>query len=116
MGRRAARAANSGGVDVLVHAAAKTGMVGFTRVLALEWAPYGIQVNAISPGMTYTQPSIDRERDDPDGSRQRLLDYVPAGRYGQPEEIAELAFFLATTTATYLHGENIVIDGGYTIH
>jgi NAD(P)-dependent dehydrogenase (short-subunit alcohol dehydrogenase family) len=99
-----------------VYGLTKAALIHLTKSMAFELAADNIQVNAISPGPVYTQPIIDREALDPDGTRQRIRDYVPAGRYGRPDEIAELAFFLATTPATYLQGENIVIDGGYVTH
>ncbi len=99
-----------------VYGLTKAALIHLTKSMAYELAKDNIQVNAISPGPVYTQPIIDREAQDPDGTRQRVHDYIPAGRYGRPEEIAELVFFLATTPATYLQGENIVIDGGYVTH
>ncbi|MGE0058126.1 MAG: SDR family NAD(P)-dependent oxidoreductase [Dehalococcoidia bacterium] len=99
-----------------VYGLTKAALIHLTKSMAYELAKDNIQVNAISPGPVYTQPIIDRESQDPDGTRQRIHDYVPAGRYGRPDEIAEVAFFLATTPATYLQGENIVIDGGYVTH
>jgi NAD(P)-dependent dehydrogenase (short-subunit alcohol dehydrogenase family) len=99
-----------------VYGLTKAALIHLTKSMAFELAADNIQVNAISPGPVYTQPIIDREESDPDGTRQRIHDYVPAGRYGRPDEIAELAFFLATTPAAYLQGENIVIDGGYVTH
>jgi NAD(P)-dependent dehydrogenase (short-subunit alcohol dehydrogenase family) len=99
-----------------VYGLTKAALIHLTKSMAFELAADNIQVNAVSPGPIYTQPIIDREALDPDGTRQRIHDYVPAGHYGRPDEIAELAFFLATTPATYLQGENIVIDGGYVTH
>jgi len=99
-----------------IYGLTKAALIHLTKSMALELAKDNILVNSISPGITYTGPIMEREKNDPDGSRQRLNDYVPAGRYGRPDEIAELAFFLATTSATYLQGENIVIDGGYVVH
>ena len=52
----------------------------------------------------------------PEFARERLMKYVPMGRYGKPEEIAELVFFLASTAPAFLTGETIIIDGGYTAH
>ena len=99
-----------------VYGLTKAALIHLTKSMAFELAKDNIQVNAISPGPIYTQPIIDRETADPDAARKRIRDYVASGRYGRPEEIAEAAFFLASTTATFLQGENLVIDGGYTLH
>jgi len=73
-------------------------------------------VNSISPGPIRTQFVIDRDAADPEGARRRVGTYVPIGRLGEPWEIAEAALFLASTTATFLQGEDICVDGGYTTH
>ncbi len=99
-----------------IYGLTKAALIHLTKSMAFELAKDNIQVNAISPGPVYTQPIIDRETADPDAARKRIRDYVAAGRYGRPEEIAEAAFFLASTQATFVQGENLVIDGGYTIH
>jgi NAD(P)-dependent dehydrogenase (short-subunit alcohol dehydrogenase family) len=99
-----------------VYGLTKAALIHLTKSMALELARDNILVNAISPGPVYTQPIIDREAADPDGTRERLRTYVPAGRYGEPEEIAEVALFLATTSPGFLQGENIIVDGGYTLH
>ncbi len=99
-----------------IYGLTKAALIHLTKSMAFELAKDNIQVNAISPGPVYTQPIIDRETADPDAARKRIRDYVPAARYGRPEEIAEAAFFLASTAATFMQGENLLIDGGYTIH
>jgi NAD(P)-dependent dehydrogenase (short-subunit alcohol dehydrogenase family) len=96
-----------------IYGLTKAALIHLTKSMALELGPEGIIVNAISPGPTYTGPIIERERQDPALAKQRVA-RVPLGRYGKPEEIAELAWFLATTPAQFLHGANLVIDGGYT--
>jgi 2-deoxy-D-gluconate 3-dehydrogenase len=94
------------------YCASKAGLVGLTRVLALEWASDGITVNAISP--TVVDTPLGRQAWAGEvGEAMRAL--IPAGRFAQPEEIARLAVFLAGTHAGMLTGENIVIDGGYSI-
>jgi NAD(P)-dependent dehydrogenase (short-subunit alcohol dehydrogenase family) len=98
-----------------VYGLSKAALIHLTKSMALELAADGIIVNAISPGPVETQAMIERFQRDPEGLRQRLA-YLPAGRNGMPEEIAELALFLATTPATFLMGSNVMIDGGYTIH
>ena len=94
----------------------KAALIHLTKSMAYELASDGIIVNSISPGPIRTQFIIDRSAKEPEEAAQRLKAYIPAGRLGEPEEIAELALFLASTPATYLQGEDICIDGGYTSH
>ena len=94
------------------YCASKAGLVGLTRVLALEWAPDGITVNAISPTVVDT-PLGRQAWAGAVGEAMRAL--IPTGRFAQPDEIARLAVFLAGEHAGMLTGENIVIDGGYSI-
>ncbi len=94
------------------YCASKAGLVGLTRVLALEWATDGITVNAISPTVVDT-PLGRQAWAGEAGEAMRAL--IPTGRFAQPEEVARLAVFLAGTHAGMLTGENIVIDGGYSI-
>jgi len=94
------------------YCASKAGLVGLTRVLALEWATDGITVNAISPTVVDT-PLGRQAWAGQVGEAMRAL--IPTGRFAQPEEVARLAVFLAGTHAGMLTGENIVIDGGYSI-
>ncbi|MBJ2142144.1 D-threitol dehydrogenase [Delftia acidovorans] len=94
------------------YCASKAGLVGLTRVLALEWATDGITVNAISPTVVDT-PLGRKAWAGQVGEAMRAL--IPTGRFAQPEEVARLAVFLAGTYAGMLTGENIVIDGGYSI-
>lgn len=94
------------------YCASKAALVGLTRVLALEWATDGITVNAISPTVVDT-PLGRKAWAGQVGQAMRAL--IPTGRFAQPEEVARLAVFLAGTHAGMLTGENIVIDGGYSI-
>lgn len=94
----------------------KAALVHLTKSMAYELGRDNILVNSISPGPINTGFAMARTARDPDESARRIRDYVPAGRMGEPEEIAELAFFLATTTSTFLQGEDICVDGGYTAH
>lgn len=94
------------------YCASKAGLVGLTRVLALEWAAHGITVNAISP--TVVDTPLGRQAWPAEvGEAMRAL--IPTGRFAQPDEVARLAVFLAGEHAGMLTGENIVIDGGYSI-
>jgi len=92
-------------------AAAKAGVLALTRTLAVEWARYGIRVNAIAPGPTETEgagAALWPTEDD----RQRLLDSVPLRRFTTPDEIAGCASFLLSDTAAYVTGEVLTVDGG----
>lgn len=94
----------------------KAALIHLTKSMAYELGAEGIIVNAISPGPVKTQPILDRMRAEPEETAARLRSYMPAGRFGEPEEIADVALYLATTEATFLQGEDICVDGGYTIH
>jgi NAD(P)-dependent dehydrogenase (short-subunit alcohol dehydrogenase family) len=98
-----------------VYGITKAGLIHLTRVMALELAGEGIEVNAISPGPTATEYYLQRLEKDPEDRRQRLAD-VPAGRFAEPEEIAAAAVFLASGEASFIQGHNLIIDGGYVAH
>lgn len=100
-----------GGIRVPSYTAAKHGVAGLTKLLANEWAAKGINVNAIAPGYIVTN-NTDDLRADPDRSKA-ILDRIPAGRWGQPDDIAQTAVFLASPAATYIHGTVIPVDGGW---
>lgn len=96
------------------YSAAKGGMIALTRQLAAEFGPQGIRVNAISPGSTATPRIMG-----PDGAGVRGLDetirLTPLRRVGTAREIANVVAFMASDAAAFLHGENVVVDGGRTI-
>ena len=94
------------------HGAAKGGVIGLTKQLAVEGAPFGIRANAISPGLIGT-PATESFLNDAD-YRKKLLKTIPLHRVGQPEEIATVALFLASNEASYITGANIIVDGGLT--
>ena len=100
-----------GGYTVPAYAASRHGLVGLTRALANEWAARGVNVNAIAPGYFDTDLLEDLKRD-PQRSSQ-LLDRVPAGRWGQPGELAGAAVYLASHASDFVHGETLVVDGGW---
>ena len=100
-----------GGVDIPAYAAAKHGIAGMTRALAGSWAGRGINVNCICPGYFDTDlPAVLKE--DPVRGPQ-ILARIPMGRWGQPDELAGLAVFLASDASNYMHGSVIPIDGGW---
>ncbi|KXK63848.1 2-deoxy-D-gluconate 3-dehydrogenase [Micromonospora rosaria] len=100
-----------GGITVPGYAAAKSGVLGLTRALANEWAPHGVNVNAIAPGYVSTD-NTRALREQPDRNRA-ILDRIPAGRWGRPEDLAGATVFLASDAAAYVHGAVIPVDGGW---
>jgi 2-deoxy-D-gluconate 3-dehydrogenase len=100
-----------GGIYVPAYAASKHAVVGLTKAMANELAPYGIQVNAIAPGYIVTN-NTQALREDPDRSHS-ILSRIPAGRWGQPEDIAGAAVFLASRLSDYVNGHTLVVDGGW---
>ena len=98
------------------YAAAKSGLIGMTRSLALDWGPHGIRVNAVAPGYVRTrlvQDSIDRNPD-PAAAEQSMVRGIALRRIGEPVEIANVIRFLASDDASYVSGTTIHIDGGVT--
>jgi 2-deoxy-D-gluconate 3-dehydrogenase len=100
-----------GGFTIAAYAAAKHGVVGITQALCNEWAGRGINVNAIAPGYMATEMNTaliaDPLRSVQIGAR------IPAGRWGQPEDIGGAAVFLASPAADYVHGQMLAVDGGW---
>jgi len=100
-----------GGVFVPAYAAAKGGVAQLTKALANEWAPKGINVNAIAPGYMATDNTA-ALRADAERSRQ-ILERIPAGRWGTPQDIGGVAVFLAAPASDYVNGHVLVVDGGW---
>ena len=96
----------------LAYCASKAAVISMTKVLALEWGKYGINVNAISPTVVLTELGKIAWGGE---AGESLLKKIPIGRFAYPEEVAAAALFLASDAAAMIHGENLVIDGGYTI-
>lgn len=94
------------------YCSSKGGLIQFTKVLALEWAPYGITVNALCPGPFATEintPVLNNPE-----ANQMFLDRIALNRWGQPEEIGGAAVFLASEASAFMTGSSLVIDGGWT--
>ena len=100
-----------GGIRVASYTASKSGLLGLTRLLANEWAPHGINVNAIAPGYFATN-NTEALRNDPARSRE-ILARIPAGRWGSPDDVSGVAVFLASRAADYMHGAVVPVDGGW---
>jgi 2-dehydro-3-deoxy-D-gluconate 5-dehydrogenase len=100
-----------GGILVPAYAAAKGGLAQLTKALANEWAAKGINVNAIAPGYMDTD-NTEALRNDPVRSRQ-ILDRIPAGRWGDPADLAGAVVFLTSPAARYVHGHILAVDGGW---
>lgn len=94
------------------YAAAKAGLIGLTRQLAVELAPWKIRVNAVAPGLTATERVDGRWQELPEERRQQQLSAIPLGRPGLPEEIAEAIVFLASDAASYITGATLDVNGG----
>jgi NAD(P)-dependent dehydrogenase (short-subunit alcohol dehydrogenase family) len=95
------------------YAATKGGIISLTRVTAMEYATKNIRINCICPGLVRT-PIWDQIENASPGSLQKFVDGVPMGRYAKPEEIAQLALFLASDESSFMTGSVVIIDGGAT--
>jgi len=99
------------------YVAAKHGVIGLTRAMAIELAPHGVLVNAIAPGSTLTEGTKQLFYGEDGAFReaaQRVIDHIPLGRPGTVEEIAHAALFLAAPESSYITGSVITVDGGWT--
>jgi 2-deoxy-D-gluconate 3-dehydrogenase len=100
-----------GGWTVPAYAAAKHGLAGLTKALANEWAALNINVNAIAPGYFDTDMCA-AIKNDPQ-REPKIRDRIPAGRWGQPDELVGSVLFLASDASRYVHGHVLVVDGGW---
>ena len=99
---------------VIPYAASKAGLLGLTRQLAVDLAPHGINVNAISPGAIASVPNGVRSwLDQSEAGQQEVLATVPIGRFGESDEIASAVAFLASDDASYVVGQTLCVDGGH---
>ncbi len=108
-------ASQAGIIAIADHAAygsSKAGLIGLTKVLALEWARFGITVNAISPTVVETPMALVGWSGEK-GERAKAA--IPVGRFAKPSEIAYAAVYLASANAGIVNGENLVMDGGFTV-
>ena len=100
-----------GGITVPAYTASKGGVGQLTKAFANEWASKGVNVNAIAPGYMATD-NTEALQKNPERSRQ-IMERIPAGRWGTPEDLAGAAVFLASSASDYLHGHIMVVDGGW---
>ncbi|MFI9381189.1 2-dehydro-3-deoxy-D-gluconate 5-dehydrogenase KduD [Kutzneria sp. NPDC052558] len=100
-----------GGINVSGYTTSKHAVAGLTKALANEWAPHGVQVNAIAPGYIETN-NTEALRADP-GREPAIRGRIPAGRWGRPEDLVGAAVFLASPASDYVNGHVLVVDGGW---
>jgi 2-dehydro-3-deoxy-D-gluconate 5-dehydrogenase len=100
-----------GGITVPAYTASKHAVAGLTKALANEWARHGVQVNAVAPGYMRTD-NTQALRDNPTRSAE-ILGRIPAGRWGEPEDLAGAIVFLASPASDYVNGHVLVVDGGW---
>ena len=101
----------SGNVGQANYAAAKAGIIGFSKSIAKEFAPRGIRVNVVAPGYINT----DMTETLPEGVRSEVLRAIPLGRIGNPEDVAKVVRFLVSPEASYITGQTLCVDGGMEI-
>jgi 2-dehydro-3-deoxy-D-gluconate 5-dehydrogenase len=100
-----------GGISVPAYAASKGAVAQLTKALANEWAAHGINVNAIAPGYMRTDNTKALQQNET--RNRQILERIPAGRWGEPEDLAGAAVFLSSAASDYMHGHILVVDGGW---
>lgn len=100
-----------GGITVPAYAASKGGVAQLTKALANEWAKHRINVNAIAPGYMRTTNTAALQADET--RNRQILERIPAGRWGEPEDVAGAAVFLSSSASNYVNGHVLVVDGGW---
>ena len=101
----------TGAPGVAHSAAAKAGMVAFTRSVAREWGPHGIRVNAVAPGFVPTEQAVESILQGAE-AQERMRSAIPLGRFGEASEIADVVAFLLSDAASYMTGSVVAVDGG----
>lgn len=98
------------------YAASKSGIIGLTRTMAAEWAEFGVRANTVAPGFIET-PMNAPFRNDPTNAPQvaAIKSKTPAGRYGSAEEVADAVVFLSGSTGSYITGQTLFVDGGWSV-
>jgi 2-deoxy-D-gluconate 3-dehydrogenase len=109
--KKAALLSFQGGIRVPSYAAAKSGVAGVTKAMANELAAKGVQVNAIAPGYIATNNTAALQSDET--RNRQIMERIPAGRWGRPEDIAGAAVFLSSSAADYVTGQILAVDGGW---
>lgn len=100
-----------GGITVPAYAASKGGVAQLTKALANEWAKHRINVNAIAPGYMRTANTAALQADET--RNRQILERIPAGRWGEPDDLAGAAVFLSSNASDYINGHVLVVDGGW---
>jgi len=100
-----------GGILVPSYTASKSAVMGLTRLMANELAPHRINVNAIAPGYMATDNTAPLRGDEK--RSQSILERIPAGRWGTPDDLKGIAVFLASAASDYMHGCTVAVDGGW---
>jgi 2-deoxy-D-gluconate 3-dehydrogenase len=100
-----------GGIRVPSYTASKSGLAGLTKLLACEWAPKGLNVNAIAPGYIATNNTAALQSDET--RNRQILERIPAGRWGDPSDLGGAAVFLASSASDYVNGHILAVDGGW---
>ena len=100
-----------GGITVPAYTASKSGVAGLTKALSNEWAKHNVNVNAIAPGYMATNNTAALQADET--RNRQILERIPAGRWGTPDDLAGTAVFLSSAASDYLQGHIVVVDGGW---
>ncbi|MFG0240788.1 MAG: SDR family oxidoreductase, partial [Gimesia chilikensis] len=101
----------SGGIRVPAYTASKHAIAGITKALANEWGRFGVQVNAIAPG--YFRTDNTQALQDDAARSQEIENRIPAGRWGEPEDLKGAVVFLASGASDYINGQVLAVDGGW---
>jgi 3-oxoacyl-[acyl-carrier protein] reductase len=100
-----------GNVGQVNYAASKAGLIGLTKAMARELAPFGITVNCILPGFIHTEMTMRISAE----MKEKIKERIPLGRFGEAEDVAELVRFLAKDASNYMTGATIIVDGGLSL-